>query len=133
MNCRDGFAALLSHISDFDKSLALPSFFAFHRGKKILQFWKFRMTTATEHHYVATDDEILSAEPIIGGTGTPVRAIVEIYRLGASEETPNRLPHLTVAQVFDALSYYNDHPHEINLYIEQNRTPDDLIDPLVAS
>ena len=92
------------------------------------------MTTATEHRYVVTDDQILNGEPIIQGTRTPVRAIVEVYRLGvAAEEIPNRLPHLTVAQVFDALSYYNDHPQEINAYIERNRVPDNKIDPLVKS
>lgn len=92
------------------------------------------MTTATEHRYVVTDDEILSGEPIIQGTRTSVRAIVEVYRLGVSaEEIPNRLPHLTVAQVFDALSYYNDHPHEDNSYIEQNRVPDVKLDPLTKS
>jgi uncharacterized protein (DUF433 family) len=92
------------------------------------------MTTATEHRYVVTDDQILGGEPIIQGTRTPVRAIVEVYRLGvAAEEIPNRLPHLTVAQVFDALSYYNDHPQEINAYLERNRVPDDKIDPLVKS
>jgi len=90
------------------------------------------MTTATEHLYVVTDDRILGGEPIIKGTRTPIRAIVEIYRLGISpEEIPSRLPHLTLAQVFDALSYYNDHPDKINDYIEQNRIPDDRIDPLV--
>jgi len=90
------------------------------------------MTTATEHFYVVTDDRILGGEPIIKGTRTPIRAIVEIYRLGTSpEEIPSRLPHLTLAQVFDALSYYNDHPDEINAYIERNRIPDDRIDPLV--
>jgi uncharacterized protein (DUF433 family) len=92
------------------------------------------MTTATEHRYVVTDDQILGGEPIIQGTRTPVRAIVEVYRLGvAAEEIPNRLPHLTVAQVFDALSYYNDHPQEINAYLERNRVPDEKIDPLVKS
>ena len=90
------------------------------------------MTTATEHLYVVTDDGILGGEPIVKGTRTPVRAIVEIYRLGASpEEIPSHLPHLTLAQVFDALSYYNDHPDEINAYIERNHVPDDRIDPLV--
>jgi uncharacterized protein (DUF433 family) len=92
------------------------------------------MTTASEHRCVVTDDKILSGEPIIQGTRTPVRAIVEFYRLGvAAEDIPNRLPHLTVAQVFEALSYYNDHPREINAYIEQNRVPADKIDPLVKS
>jgi uncharacterized protein (DUF433 family) len=92
------------------------------------------MTTATEHCYVVTDDQILGGEPIIQGTRTPVRAIVEVYRLGVpAEEIPNRMPHLTLAQIFDALSYYNDHPTEINVYIERNRVPDDKIDPLVES
>ena len=90
------------------------------------------MTTATEHLYVVTDDGILGGEPIIKGTRTPIRAIVEIYRLGTSaEEIPGHLPHLTLAQVFDALSYYNDHPDEVNAYIERNRIPDDRLDPLV--
>jgi uncharacterized protein (DUF433 family) len=90
------------------------------------------MTTSTEHLYIVTDDSILSGEPIIKGTRTPVRAIVEIYRLGiVPEEIPNRLPHLTLAQVFDALSYYSDHQEEINAYLERNRIPDEKIDPLV--
>ena len=91
------------------------------------------MTTSTEHLYIVTDDRILSGEPIIKGTRTPVRAIVEMYRLGTlPEEIPNRLPHLTLAQVFDALSYYNDHRDEINAYLERNRIPDDKVDPLVG-
>ncbi len=90
------------------------------------------MTTATEHIYVVTDEQILSGEPIIKGTRTPVRAIVELWRQGiAPEAIPNHLPHLTLAQVFDALSYYSDHQAEINDQIERNRIPDDLIDSLV--
>jgi uncharacterized protein (DUF433 family) len=86
----------------------------------------------TEHAYIVTDDHILSGEPIIAGTRTPVRAIVELWRQGmAPEEIPAHLSHLTLAQVFDALSYFSDHQAEINLYIERNRIPDALIDPLV--
>jgi len=86
------------------------------------------MTTTTEHIYVVTDDRILSGEPIIKGTRTPVRAIVEIYREGAApEEILKHLPHLTLAQVFDALSYYSDHTDEINAHIERNRVPDELV------
>jgi uncharacterized protein (DUF433 family) len=47
------------------------------------------------------------------------------------EEIPQHLPHLTLAQVFDALSYCSDHQAEINEYIERNRIPDELIHPLV--
>ena len=92
------------------------------------------MTTATEHIYIVTDEQILSGEPIIKGTRTPVRAIVELWRQGATpEEIPSHLPHLTLAQVFDALSYYSDHQDEINAHIERNRIPDDYVDPLVKS
>jgi uncharacterized protein (DUF433 family) len=90
------------------------------------------MEHRTQHRYVVTDDQILGGEPIIAGTRTPVRAIVELWRQGvAPEAIPTRLPHLTVAQVFDALSFYSDHQGEIQAYIERNRVPDDLIDPLV--
>jgi len=90
------------------------------------------MVAATEHCYIVTDDEILNGEPIIKGTRTSVRAIVETWRLGVQpEEIPTHLPHLTLAQVFDALSYYSDHQAEINAHIERNRIPDGLIDPLV--
>jgi uncharacterized protein (DUF433 family) len=90
------------------------------------------MVQITEHLYIVRDEQILSSEPIIKGTRTPVRAIVETWRLGtAPEEILMGLPHLTLAQVFDALSYYSDHQDEINAYIERNRIPDDFIDPLV--
>jgi hypothetical protein len=37
------------------------------------------------------------------------------------EEIPVHLPHVTLAQDFDALSYYSDHQEEINAHIERNR------------
>ncbi|MCW5848951.1 MAG: DUF433 domain-containing protein [Anaerolineae bacterium] len=73
---------------------------------------------------------ILGGEPIIKGTRTSVRAIVETWRLGyLPEEIPLHLPHLTLAQVFDALSYYQDHQAEINDYILQNRVQDEAVHP----
>jgi uncharacterized protein (DUF433 family) len=90
------------------------------------------MTTATEHCYVVRDQEILNGEPIIKNTRTPVRAIVELWRMGIlPEEIPTHVPHLSLAQVFDALSYFSDHPDEIQGHIERNRIPDEFIDPLV--
>lgn len=92
------------------------------------------MMTVTETFYITADTNILSGEPIIKGTRTSVRAIVEVWRLGTpAEEIPKRLPHLTLAQVFSALSYYSDHQDEINAYIERNRVPEDLLDPLVRN
>jgi uncharacterized protein (DUF433 family) len=90
------------------------------------------MLQRTEHLYIVTDDQILGGEPIIDGTRTPVRAIVELWRQGIAPETiPAHLPHLTLAHVFDALSYYSDHQEAINRYIDRNRVLDPLIDPLV--
>ena len=90
------------------------------------------MVQATEHLYIVRDKKILRGEPIIKGTRTPVRAIVETWRMGVSpEEILVGLPHITLSQVFDALSYYSDHQDEINDYIERNRISKDLIDPLV--
>lgn len=79
------------------------------------------MATATQHRYIVRDKRIHGGEPIIVGTRTPVRAIVEFWRMGYTpEEITLHLPHLTLAQVFDALSYYCDHTDEINAYIAQN-------------
>lgn len=92
------------------------------------------MIQGTEHLYIVRDDEILSGEPIIKGTRTPVRAIVETWRMGVPpEEITRGMPHLDLAQVFDALSYYSDHQSEINGYIERNRIPDKLLDPTTTN
>jgi uncharacterized protein (DUF433 family) len=89
------------------------------------------MTTVTENFYIATDETILSGEPIINDTRTPVRAIVELYRLGISpEEIPKHLPHLNLAQVFAALSYYSDNTEKINGYILKNRVEENTSLPL---
>lgn len=90
------------------------------------------MATVTEQSYITSNDRILGGEPIIRGTRTPVRAIVEWWRLGTvPEEIRSHLPHLTLAQVFAALSYYCDHQEEINGHIEANRVPAELLEPQV--
>lgn len=86
------------------------------------------METVIAYRYITSNENILGGEPIIKGTRTPVRAIVEEWRRGvAPEEIPTGLPHLTLAQVFEALSYYSDNQAEINHFIELNRVPDELI------
>ena len=90
------------------------------------------MTAETVSRYVTRNAEILSGEPIITGTRTSVRAIVGLWRMGIMpEEILNHLPHLTLAQVFDALSFYLDHQIEINAYIERNQVPNELVHPSV--
>lgn len=83
---------------------------------------------------IVSDESLLKGEPVIFGTKTPVRAIVELWRSGtAPEEIPEHLPHLSLSQVFDALSYYASHQSEINRYIEVNRVPEELIHPVVKA
>ena len=82
--------------------------------------------TPAEHPYVTRAPGILSGEPIIRGTRTPVRAVIEHWKFGdAPEEIVRKLPHLRLAQVFDALSYYDDHRAEIERAIALNRFPTD--------
>jgi len=90
------------------------------------------MAVETKHLYIVRDKEILGGEPIVKGTRTPVRAIVELWRMGLlPEEIRIKLPHLTLAQIFNAMSYYEDHNKEINDYIEKNTIPNTLVDPLL--
>ncbi len=92
------------------------------------------MSTQILSRYVNRHPEILGGEPTIAGTRTSVRAIVGLWRMGIMpEEILNHLPHLTLAQVFDALSFYLDNQAEINEYIKKNRVPDELVHPSVRS
>ncbi|WP_017661326.1 DUF433 domain-containing protein [Baaleninema simplex] len=92
------------------------------------------MSSETLSRYVTRNAEILGGEPIVTGTRTSVRAIVGLWRLGIMpEEILNHLPHLTLAQVFDALSFYLDNQPEINEYIDRNQVPDDLVHPAVKA
>lgn len=59
------------------------------------------------------------------------RVRVRLSAQSSPEEIPTHLPHLALAQVFDALSYFADHQNEILNHIEQNRIPDGRIDPRV--
>jgi len=79
-----------------------------------------------DHPYIIQVESILSGEPIIKGTRTPVRAVVEYWKFGDTpEEIARKLPHLRLAQIFDALGYYDDHRAEIERSILLNRIPAD--------
>ena len=79
------------------------------------------MSVIIKHPYVVKDKKIVGGEPIIKGTRTPVRAVVEWWKFGATpEEIKENLPYLSLAQIFDALSYYDDNREEIEKYIAQN-------------
>ena len=74
------------------------------------------------YHYITSVPGICGGRPIIKGTRTPIRAIVGYYKLGLSvEETIEGLPDLTAAQVYEALSYYHEHPSEIEQDIAESQ------------
>ena len=88
------------------------------------------MSTITAHPYIVRNEAILNGAPIVVGTRTPVRAIAELWKFGVSpEDIISRLPHLTLAQVFDALSFYQDHRNAIDDEISRNRVPEEKVDP----
>lgn len=96
------------------------------RDLLVLQVASASPSTPVDHLYVTRSPGILSGEPIIRGTRTPVRAVIEHWKFGdAPEEIVRKLPHLRLAQVFDALSYYDDHRAEIERTIALNRFPTD--------
>lgn len=75
----------------------------------------------TIHSYITSDPGICGGEPVIIGTRISVRLIVELENSGKSvDETVAMYPHITHAQVHDALSYYYDNKEEIDRIIEEN-------------
>jgi len=58
--------------------------------------------------------DVRSGRARISGTGVTVRRIVEWYKLGYSpEEIAHEIGHITLAQVFAALTYYHANREEI--------------------
>ncbi len=74
----------------------------------------------TEHPHIVKVRGVASGEPIILGTRIMVRTIVEQYQLGNSiEDILWDFPHLTSAQIHDALSYYHDHKPDMDELLAQ--------------
>lgn len=76
-----------------------------------------------KHPYVTRDKGVCGGKPIIAGTRIKVSQIAtEHDRLGwTPDEIVQAHPHLTLAQVHDALSYYYDHLEEIDRQIAEER------------
>ncbi len=63
---------------------------------------------------ITRSPQIRGGRPRITGTGVTVRRIVGWYKLGLSpEEIASEIPHLTLAQVHAALTYYYANRGEI--------------------
>ena len=63
---------------------------------------------------ISRSEEIRGGRPVIAGTGVTVKRIVGWYQLGLSpEEIATEVPHLALAQVYAALTYYHVNRDEI--------------------
>ena len=83
------------------------------------------METLTAYKYISIKSA--TSEPIIQGTRISVRDIVENWKMGMSpEEIPTIYPHISLAQVFEALAYYQDNKEEIEMFIEKNNVTESL-------
>lgn len=73
------------------------------------------------HPYVIQKEGVQGGKPVITGTRTPVCSIVFYHKMGDTpEEIMDKLPHLTLPKIYDALSYYYDNQEEIDKEIEDD-------------
>ncbi len=84
------------------------------------------VSSAPIHPYVERHPGVQGGRAVLKGSRFPVSSIVQNHRRGLSvDEILREFPHLTPAEVYDALSYYYDHrpeiDHEIEELREQNR------------
>jgi uncharacterized protein (DUF433 family) len=74
-----------------------------------------------EHPYIERNPAICGGEPVIRGTRITVRLIVGFIKMEKSvDEIIAMYPHLSHAQVHDALSYSYDHQEEVEQWLERN-------------
>jgi uncharacterized protein (DUF433 family) len=71
--------------------------------------------------FIKSDPKIHGGCPIIAGTAVTVRRIVIWYKLGYSpEEIADEIPHLSLAQVYAALTYYTLHGYNLHFLLKDN-------------
>ena len=73
------------------------------------------MTTVTDIGLlIVRSDNIRGSRPRVAGTGVTVRRLVGWYKQGLTpEEIITEVPHLSLAQVYAALTYYHANREEI--------------------
>ena len=75
-----------------------------------------------DHLHIIMKKGVYGGRPIIKGTRTSVANIAGYYLMGLTpEEIQRELPHLSLAQVFDALAFYLDHKETIDQEVEKDR------------
>jgi uncharacterized protein (DUF433 family) len=81
----------------------------------------FMGTIETAHAHIVKDDSICGGRPSIRGTRIAVAEVAFRHRRGESvDEMIEAWPHLTPAQLYDALAYYYDHRVEVDQEVERS-------------
>ncbi|MBE3560787.1 MAG: DUF433 domain-containing protein [Ktedonobacteraceae bacterium] len=71
----------------------------------------------TAHPHIVRNAAIYGGEPLIEGTRTTVRHVILLFQAGQDPEEIAVGQHITLAQVYDAISYFYDNEEEIKHYI----------------
>jgi uncharacterized protein (DUF433 family) len=79
---------------------------------------------STEHPYIVSQADYCGGSPVIKGTKFPVRSVVNyVLHPGTSPEgLVKEFSHLTLAQVYDALSFYYDNKKSVDKDLRDNST-----------
>ncbi|MEG3439181.1 DUF433 domain-containing protein [Pannus brasiliensis CCIBt3594] len=80
------------------------------------------------------DPKIHGGCPIIAGTGVTVRRVVIWYKQGYQpEQIADEIPHLSLAQVYAALTYYHANQAEIEADIAREEEESERLEVLHRS
>ncbi len=81
-----------------------------------------RASSNLKHPHIISHKDYCGGSPVIEGTKFTVRSVVNyLLKQGISpEELVKEFHHLSLAQVYDALSYYYDHKEEIERDFSQH-------------
>ncbi len=80
----------------------------------------------TDHPYIHKVPGVVGGEPVIKGTRISVSLIASWWRMGWSiQQILKAYPHLRLAEVCDALGYFDDHRDEVLAYIKENLVVED--------
>ena len=76
----------------------------------------------TTHPHIVRRNDLAKGSPVVSGTKFPVRSIVQyVLRQGLTpEELAREFPQLTLAKIYDALSFYYEHKEEIDRELHEN-------------
>jgi uncharacterized protein (DUF433 family) len=88
-----------------------------------------RQAQAWYHNHIERREDTCGGYPVIKGTRTPVRAIIESSQTLSVEQILQGLPHLTREQVEAAIVYY---AHEPALVDEDIRRNQDALNELMS-